>query len=235
MYNLRGTYVHRGDAERRRRRLKQVLLGVGFLTAAAAAWAYHEPAAASAEPAVSNGSSSLFARPAVVRRLSSQVESTRGELDLLRAQFDRANRVIAFSSRYGIPADFAGLVFDHAVSEGIDPDLAFRMVKLESDFNDHAISSTGAIGLLQVMPSTARLLDRNVTKDSLYDRATNLHLGLKYLRELLKLYRGNIHLALLAYNRGEDAVSRDLRMGINPTNGYDSFLLKGYTGKGTID
>jgi soluble lytic murein transglycosylase-like protein len=235
MHNLRGTYVHRGDSARRRRRLGQVLLGLGFLAAAVAAWTYRKPSPALAAPTESEGGSSFFARRSDIRKIRNELESTRGELDLLQSQFDRANHIIAFSGRYGISADLSSLVFDASISEGIDPELAFRVVRLESQFNEHALSSSGAVGLLQVMPSTARQFDRALTKDGLYARATNLHIGLKYLRRLLALYHGNVHLAVLAYNRGEDAVSRDVRNGVNPTNGYDTSVLRGYQGKGIID
>jgi soluble lytic murein transglycosylase-like protein len=85
------------------------------------------------------------------------------------------------------------------------------------------------------MPSTARLLEKGVTRDDLFNPNTNLRVGFGYLRGLIKLYKGNVHLALLAYNRGEDAVSRDLKQGVNPGNGYDHFVMRDYKGKGTID
>ena len=87
---------------------------------------------------------------------------------------------------------------------------------MESDFKVRAVSSVGAVGLLQLMPSTAKTLERSVSRDELFNPATNLRLGLRYLRALLDQYEGNVHLALLAYNRGEDAVWRDLRAGVNP-------------------
>ena len=97
------------------------------------------------------------------------------------------------------------------------------------------VSSVGAIGLTQLMPSTAVQIERGVTRDKLFDRETNLRVGFRYLRGLLNMYHGNVRLALLAYNRGEDAVWRDLKAGINPGNGYDKPLMKGYKGKGTIE
>jgi len=142
---------------------------------------------------------------------------------------------MVYSTQYGIPAGMAGNVFDASIREGIDPELAFRLVRLESDFNEHAVSKVGAIGLTQVMPSTARLLDKAITRDSLFNGTTNMRLGFKYLRSLMRLYKGNVHLALLAYNRGEDAVSRDVKAGVDPGNGYDHYVMRDYRGKGTID
>src|SRR5205085_12032890 len=136
-----------------------------------------------------------------------------GDATLLHAQMDRANRVINFCARYAIPANLAATIVDVALAERLDPDLAFRLVKLESDFNPHAVSRVGAIGLVQLMPSTATQFDRNVTREMLYDPKVNLRIGFQYLRRLIAYYKGNVQLALLAYNLGEDAVDSVRRAG----------------------
>ena len=233
MRNLRGTYVHRGDAARRRRRLKQALFAAGSIAVTTMVIASRRTSTANAEPAVTEAGS--FFSIGDSRKLRHELESTQGELSLMRAQFERADRIIQFSTSYGIDAGMAGAVFDAALREGLDPDLAFRLVRLESDFNERAVSKVGAVGLTQLMPSTARLLDRSVTRDQLFNGKTNLRVGFRYLRSLLDEYRGNVRLAVLAYNRGADAVTRDVKAGVNPGNGYDTWVLKGYKGKGTID
>ena len=187
---------------------------------------------ASAEPALTDEPFFTIGNARALRRA---LESTRGELSLVRAQYERADKVIQYSNRFGITAGMASNVFDASIREGIDPELGFRLVRLESDFNERAVSKAGAVGLAQVMPSTAQLLDRRVTRDQLFVPSTNLRLGFSYLRSLIRLYRGNVHLALLAYNRGEDAVTRDLNDGVNPGNGYDRWVMRDYKGKGTID
>jgi soluble lytic murein transglycosylase-like protein len=154
---------------------------------------------------------------------------------LVRAQFERANKVIQFSSDYNVGAGLAGKIFDRALREGVDPELAFRLVRLESEFNHRATSNVGAVGLMQLMPSTAKLFVKGVTTEQLYDPDMNLRIGMKYLRTLLDMYKGNVSLALLAYNRGEDAVWRDVRAGVNPGNGYDTHIMKGYKGKGLVE
>lgn len=189
---------------------------------------------ANAEPAVTGSRAGLFLL-GDARKLRAELETTKGELTLARAQFERADRIMRYSNQYGITAGMAGKVFDASIREGVDPELGFRLVRLESEFNPHAVSKVGALGLTQLMPSTARLFDKSVTRDKLFTPDVNLRVGFRYLRTLLDMYKGDVSLALLAYNRGEDAVWRDVRAGVDPGNGYDRSVLRGYKGKGTID
>jgi len=233
MRNLRGTYVHRGDALRRRRRIQKVaflatsvVVTLGVITA-------HRAATANAEPAVTESRASMFTL-GDSRKLREELASAQGELTIVRGQIERANKLIGYSTQYGIPAGLAGKVFDASVREGIDPELAFRLVRLESEFNPRAVSKTGAIGLTQLMPSTAVMFDKTATRDKLFVADVNLKIGMHYLRTLLDMYKGDVRLALLAYNRGEDAVWRDVRAGVNPGNGYDRWVMGDYKGKGII-
>ena len=235
MRNLRGTYVHRGDAARRRRRFTQALYAAGFLGAVWLVASHRITPPANAEPLMVEPSRSIFSIGKENRRLRNELENARGELNLVRAQYQRAMRVIEFSTRYKIAASLAGSIFDGAVRERIDPELAFRLVRLESEFNERATSKVGAVGLMQLMPSTARGYKKDVTTEQLYNRDINLRVGFRYLRTLIDQYKGDIRLALLAYNRGDEAVTKDVRAGINPGNGYDQAVMRGYKGKGTIE
>src|SRR3989454_8132498 len=91
-------------------------------------------------------------------------------------------------SRSGFPADLAAATYDIALAEGVDPVLAFRLVRVESGFNPRAKSREGALGLTQVLPSTARLYEPGLTTSQLYERDTNLRLGFRYLHDLLERY-----------------------------------------------
>ncbi len=233
MRNLRGTYVHRGDAARRRRRMQQMLFGAGSIVVTMIVIASRRTGTANAEPAVTGDRASFFAL-GETRKLRDELESAKGELTLTRAQYERASKIIQYSNKYGVTAGMAGKVFDASLREGIDPELAFRLVRLESEFNEHAISKVGALGLTQLMPSTARLYQKNITREQLFNGDTNLRVGFRYLRTLLDMYKGNVHLALLAYNRGEDAVWRDVRAGVDPGNGYDHWVMRDYKGKGLM-
>ena len=142
---------------------------------------------------------------------------------------------MGYSTRYKIPADLAGSVYDIALAESIEPELAFRLVRVESVFDDHAVSSAGAIGLTQLMPSTARFFDNTITREKLFDRDTNLRLGFRYLHSLITEYKGSVQLALLVYNRGPAAVENLRALGLDPSNGYESLVGKGYHGRGITD
>ncbi|MEO8334743.1 MAG: transglycosylase SLT domain-containing protein [bacterium] len=169
------------------------------------------------------------------RTLATQLDSARGELELARTQLARANNIISYSTRYGIDAKLASTIVDVAQAEGIDPELAFRLVKLESDFNVRATSPVGAVGLTQLMPSTARFYQKDITVQKLYNASTNLRIGFRYLRGLVDEYDGNMKTALLVYNRGPAAVAKSQAQGDNPSNGYDRILTKGLRGKGIVE
>ncbi|MEP6989489.1 MAG: transglycosylase SLT domain-containing protein [bacterium] len=235
MKNLRGTYVHRGDSFRRRVRFKQTLLAVSFFSALAFLLGNREPATSEAEAASVAPGGAFRLALGTGRSISQQLDSARGELALTRAELDRANRLIGYSTKYGINAELAGTIVDVAQAEGIDPELAFRLVKLESDFNVHATSPVGAIGLTQVMPSTARFYRKGITAQGLYDPNVNLRIGFRYLRGLVDEYNGDMKTALLVYNRGPVAVARSKAQGDNPSNGYDRIVTKGYKGRGVVN
>jgi soluble lytic murein transglycosylase-like protein len=235
MKNLRGTYVHRGDARRRRARLQQAALALSFFGACAFVLGNRRPAAPEAEAAAVESSSSFGIDLHADRTVAAERDAARGELELMRTQLERANKVIRYSSRYKIAADLATNIVDVASAEGIDPELAFRLVKLESDFNVHATSPVGAVGLTQLMPATARFYEKGITKEQLYEPNVNLRIGFRYLRGLVKEYKGDVNLALLVYNRGPVAVQKARAGGDNPSNGYDRILTRGYRGKGTVE
>jgi hypothetical protein len=142
----------------------------------------------------------------------------------------------AFALRYRISGDLAREIHQAAQDEGIDPELAFRLVRVESAFNPRARSRVGALGLTQLMPSTARWFDRSLTREGILAPGTNLRVGFRYLHRLIDKYDGDLQLALLAYNRGDGAVDRDLRRGRDPENGYSRRVLgvgyERYSGRG---
>jgi soluble lytic murein transglycosylase-like protein len=107
--------------------------------------------------------------------------------------------VAYYSRQFRIRGDLAGMIFDAARSQGIDPELAFRLIRVESSFRQRVVK--------------------------LFETETNLTLGFRYLRMLLDRYDNDTRLALLAYNRGPGKVGALLAMGKDPANGYARRVL----------
>lgn len=96
------------------------------------------------------------------------------------------------------------IINDAARANGVDPKLVHAVIRAESGYNANATSNKGAMGLMQLIPATAQ---RYGVNDS-YDPRQNIEGGTRYLRDLLKMFNGNMELALAGYNAGENAVVR---------------------------
>jgi soluble lytic murein transglycosylase-like protein len=217
----RESYAYRGDVARRRARRQHRMLLAGTAIAALVLVRERSLEEAAAAPARHV--------PLLVRSPEARPRETGPHLDLRRW-----HRVYRYASRYKIKPDLAGAIHDAAVAEGIEPELAFRVVNVESEFNPRATSPVGAVGLTQLMPATARHFVPGVTRSQLYDRDLNLKVGFRYLRGLIKEYK-SVRLALLVYNRGPVAVQAALDSGQDPANGYERVVLGNYRGRGTLD
>lgn len=128
----------------------------------------------------------------------------------------------------GLPSradDYAAYINEAAEKYGLDPALLKAVIQQESGFNPRATSSCGAMGMMQLMPETAKAL--GVTDP--YDPRQNILGGARYLKGQLERFNGNVSFALAAYNAGPGAVQK--YGGIPPyreTQNYVSSILSMY-------
>jgi len=111
------------------------------------------------------------------------------------------------------------------IDDSLSLDLILSLIAIESGFNKYAISKAGAVGLMQILPTTAKLIDTTITDSShLYDEEKNLQIGIKYLSLLRKRF-DSVDLALLAYNRGPSRVMAEI-VNKNLPSGYKDKINK---------
>ena len=114
---------------------------------------------------------------------------------------------VAWSARFGISSPLAAAIERAARAEGVDPELAFRLVRTESRFDERKTGPQG-VGLTQIILPTARRLRPGITREQLLQRDTNLRLGLRYLHRMLRRYDGRVQTAVQAYTQGPRQLDR---------------------------
>jgi len=149
----------------------------------------------------------LAASPTMAAEIGPASVKTDAKTLVVRAD-PRTGRLVRVStSRAGsskpAPKNISDLVEQSAKAHDVDPLLVHSMIQVESDYNPHAVSPKGAEGLMQLIPSTARMLGVSNS----FDPEQNIEAGVKYLKYLQSVYKDD-RLALAAYNAGPGAVSK---------------------------
>lgn len=131
--------------------------------------------------------------------LSKAVDSQPLAFDLFRSYTDEASR-----RSFLLDLPYGDEIYQAAENQHLDALLVAAMVEVESSFKPAAVSPKGAVGLMQVLPSTGRLYGRR----DLTDPKVNLEAGTLYFRSLMERFDDKLDLALAAYNAGPATVSR---------------------------
>jgi soluble lytic murein transglycosylase-like protein len=113
-------------------------------------------------------------------------------------------RRLAYRRATSPPPEIDKLVKQTAERHSVDPKLVQAIIQVESDFQSDAVSSAGAMGLMQLIPATAQRYGVN----NPFNAKQNIEGGVSYLKDLLDLFDGDVTLSLAAYNAGEHAVQR---------------------------
>jgi soluble lytic murein transglycosylase len=145
-------------------------------------------------------------------------------IGLLQGLFGEELERLPDGSPYGnmvFPMGYGPLIAAHAQADQVDPYLVAALIREESWFNPRAVSPVGAMGLMQVMPETARVLKKGLRRSpdempfpgddpsvALFDPERNIALGVRFLADMLTRFHGEIPLAVAAYNAGPGAVER---------------------------
>jgi hypothetical protein len=117
------------------------------------------------------------------------------------------------------------MLIHEANYQGIEPALALAIARVESNFDPMALSHAGAKGVMQIMPRTAEL-GFAVSRARLFDPQTNIRVGIKFIKQLLKKYEGRLDIALSHYNGGSKVKSKSGQLTVIPaTENYVKKVL----------
>jgi soluble lytic murein transglycosylase-like protein len=187
-------------------RARNLFSAMGFLCALSAAGLF--PAAASADYAVLRSGARLhitgYERDGERVRLSVDGGTVSvAAADLVAVEPEEHFAAVP-APPVAAPGRFGNLIRAAAEKHGVDEGLITWVIAVESNFNPRAVSRRRAQGLMQLLPTTAALY----AVGNIFDPAENIDAGTHYLKDLLARYRGDLRLALAAYNAGPEMVER---------------------------
>jgi soluble lytic murein transglycosylase len=153
--------------------------------------------------------------------LASQVDDPRlsKEIDLkkgfLRKVTQQVYSVITKHAQKHDPIELTAMIVSESIKAELDPLLVAAVIRTESAFNPKAVSPVGAQGLMQIMPATKNFIENMEAihpqnRLNIFTPRYNIKLGIAYLKYLKETYKGNMSLALMAYNWGPGHISKTL-------------------------
>ena len=140
-------------------------------------------------------------------------------------------KLIPLEDKSVVRAQIEKWIQEISEQQGVDPELVKAVAKTESNYNPYAVSNKGALGLMQLIPETAKRF--GVT--NVFDAKQNIEGGVKFLKFLMGMFPNNLPYILAAYNAGENAVLK--YKGIPPyreTQAYVRKISQAYSKKGSF-
>jgi soluble lytic murein transglycosylase-like protein len=140
-------------------------------------------------------------------------------------------KLVPLEGKSAIPAQIEKWIHEISEQQGVDPELVKAVAKTESNYNPYAVSSKGALGLMQLIPETAKRFGVS----NVFDARQSIEGGVKYLKFLMGMFPNNLPHILAAYNAGENAVLK--YKGVPPyreTQVYVQRISQAYAKKGGV-
>lgn len=150
---------------------------------------------------------------AALARLYLELDNYNGAMSLYSSSMLKRSSDSSMAWAFLYPKAFGDLVVRYSEAAGVDPSLAYAVMRAESSFTPVATSPVGARGLMQLMPQTAAMVlhVKKIEPERLYDPELNIRLGTKHLRELIDKFGGNQTAVIASYNAGAHNVNRWLK------------------------
>ncbi len=131
------------------------------------------------------------------------------------------NRSVVYKNINMDNKNYDKLILQHSSAHGVDPSLIKAIMMAESNFNPYAVSPKGAQGLMQLMPDTARLMK----VENPFDPDENIKGGIKYIKMLDEIFKGDLELILAAYNAGPQKVMEH-KMSVPPIEETKTYIKR---------